>query len=82
MEEDFDLENPNLSQEVADKVINHQKTLWAISKLEKEIAANPGWDPRDDHWTNWNPDFDNRHMLKELKKEVAGWKEETKDFPL
>ena len=26
-EEDFEIENPNLAKEVADKVINHQKTL-------------------------------------------------------
>ena len=73
-----------MAQEVADKTINHQKTLWQIAKLEKEIAARKGgWDPRLDHWTNWDPNNDyQKALLRDLKRAVAGWEDETKDFEL
>lgn len=67
--------DPEIDMEFADKIRDHQKTLWAIKNLEEKVKNEPKWDPRKDDWTNWDPAVHdtNRLMLKHLKEEVASW---------
>ena len=55
-----------------------------IKKLETRIANRKyGWDPREDHWTNWDPQADyEKNMLRDLKADLANWDKEPEDLSL
>ena len=63
---------PDPVDEIVYKFDNYMRVRQQIEALEKRLA-NPQkpWDPRDDHWTNWNPDLTeegrDRLMLKNLR---------------
>ena len=61
----------DIEEEYRYKLDNYMKVYQQIDALEKRIANHKPWDPRDDHWTNWDPDATeearDRKMLKNLK---------------
>ena len=80
----FDNLEPDIDKEMAYKIRNYQKTFWALKDLEKRVAEKDKdgyWDPKLEHWTNWDPQWDtDRKNLNTLREDLKHWKEEIGDI--
>ena len=65
---------PGIEDKYAYKTRNFDKMNWAIAHLDQKLKDPKNvWDPRDDHWTNWDPQSSyDRLNLKNLRDENTG----------